>query len=272
MSYLQAVEVVRAHLGDYRPRLGLMLGSGLGAIAERIRDPVIIPYQELPGFPKPTVQGHAGRLLIGQLEDVTVACLQGRAHSYEGHAPAAIATPIRTLRALGCDTLFLTNAAGSLRQDMPPGSLMMITDHINWAGVNPLTGPNDAALGPRFFDMSQAYEPHLQNALRAAAAAATIHLHEGVYLMYPGPNFETPAEIRAFVALGADAVGMSTVPECLVARHCGMQVTAVSSITNLAAGLAPQPLSHEETLDIAQTAAQRLARLLEYFLRRIDYA
>ena len=269
MSYQDAVDILRRRLDGRQPTLALVLGSGLGALAETLQDPAVTAYPELPGFPRTAVHGHAGRLLVGELEGITVACLQGRAHSYEGHAAESIAVPIRTLRLLGCETLFLTNAAGSLRPEITPGSLMMITDHINWAGVNPLIGPNDDSFGPRFFDMTHAYDPDLQVRLRRAAAAVDVHLHEGAYLMYRGPNFETPAEIRAFALLGASAVGMSTVPECLVARHCGMRVAAVSGITNLAAGLTPDALSHEETLAEAAHAADRLSRLLRRFLRSL---
>jgi xanthosine phosphorylase len=180
-----------------------------------------------------------------------------------------MALPIRALRAAGCDTLIVTNAAGSLRPELGPGGLMTITDHINWAGVNPLAGPNDGELGPRFPDMTEAYDPALRIELHEAARAAGVELREGVYLMYPGPNFETPAEIRAFAALGADATGMSTVPECLVANHCGMRVAAISVITNLAAGIGGHCLSHQDTLATAQAAAGRLGELLFRFLPRI---
>lgn len=269
-EYLDAAKLIRARLGGEQPRIALMLGSGLGEIAEQLTAPLSIHYRDLPGFPLPSVPGHSGRLLIGELNDVTLACLQGRAHYYEGHPVASIASPIRALHAIGCDTLILTNAAGSLRKTMIPGSLMMITDHINWAGVNPLVGPNDNTLGARFFDMTRAYDPDLRARLREAATAANVDLFEGVYLMYSGPNFETPAEIRAFATLGADATGMSTVPECLVANHCGMRVAAVSVITNLAAGIAPLPLTHAETLSTGALATGHLFRLLQHFLPRIS--
>ncbi len=268
-EYLDAAKLIRARLRGGQPRIALMLGSGLSEIAGQLTDPLSIPDRDLPGFPLPTVPGHSGRLLIGDLNGVVVACLQGRAHYYEGHPMASIALPIRALNTIGCDTLILTNAAGSLRKTMIPGSLMMITDHINWAGVNPQVGPNDDTLGARFFDMTRAYDPDLRARLREAAAAANIDIFEGIYLMYPGPNFETPAEIRAFAMLGADATGMSTVPECLVANHCGMRVVAVSVITNLAAGIAPQPLTHAETLSTGALATGRLFRLLQHFLQRI---
>lgn len=262
----QATEKLLGYLGGHKPSIALVLGSGLGDIATHMADPVIVPYSELPGFPKAGVEGHSGRLLIGRLNNVSIFCMQGRMHYYEGHAPFSLALPIRTLHAAGCRTLILTNAAGSIREDMPPGSLMMISDHINWAGVNPLIGPNDARLGPRFPDMTQAYDAGLRNRLRQTAVTLGLAMFEGVYLMCAGPNFETPAEIRAFRVLGADAVGMSTVPECLVARHCGMRVLAISTITNLAAGLSDSLLSHEETLTRGGSAAEKLCRLLERFL------
>jgi xanthosine phosphorylase len=269
-DYLDAAAMIRQRLPGNLPRIALVLGSGLGTVAERIEAPLVIPYEELPGFPRPTVQGHAGRLLIGTLNGVAVACMQGRSHIYEGHPPARIALPVHTLYALGCRTLLLTNAAGSLRRDMPAGSLMLITDHINGSGVNPLIGPNDDELGPRFFDMSEAYHPQLCQRLREAARETATELFEGVYYMVTGPNFETPAEIRAFARLGGDAVGMSTVPECLVANHCGMRVAGLSLITNLGAGLAPGKLDHAEVLSAGVQAAAKLAGLIAQCLPKLD--
>ena len=265
-NHHDAAKVIQQRLKGKKPTIAVVLGSGLAELAEHITKPLIISYSDLTGFPQPTVVGHSGKLVIGELNGVTVACMQGRMHYYEGHSPASLAIPIRTLQAIGCQILLLTNAAGSLNNAMIPGSLMMITDHINWAGVNPLIGPNDETIGPRFFDMTYAYDRELQKLMRQAAADSNVELHEGVYLMCTGPNFETPAEIRAFQTLGADAVGMSTVPECLVANHCGMQVVAVSTITNLAAGLNSTALSHEETLANAQSAAKQLMQLLLAFL------
>ena len=265
-AYAAAAELIRQRIGKHQPKLALILGSGLGEIAEQLENPVVVPFSDLPDWPQATVQGHVGRILIGSWRGVELACLQGRLHFYEGHPPAQLGLPVRTLHALGCRDLVLTNAAGSLRSDMGPGCLMLIADHINWAGVNPLIGSNEDALGPRFFDLSQAWDPELRQLLRRSAAATGIELHEGVYLMCSGPNFETPAEIRAFARLGADAVGMSTVPECLVARHCGMRVAGISSITNLAAGLSDSPLSHEETLSVGQQAGVRLQIVLAAFM------
>ena len=248
--------------GSQLPRVGLILGSGLGELADRIEDTEEISYADLPGFPAPTVTGHAGRLLIGDWSGVRVACLQGRFHAYEGHDLATLALPARALYAAGCETLVLTCAAGSLREDMEPGSLMLVTDHINWSGVSPLAGTNDELLGPRFVDLSRAYDPALQVIARTAAKAAGVVLHEGVYIWVLGPNFETPAEIRAFRTLGADAVGMSTVPECLAAVHCGLRVIAIAVMTNLAAGLQAN-LSHVETLTMGQQVTPQLGLLLE---------
>jgi len=252
------------------PRVGIVLGSGLGAVADAVGDANVIPYDELPGFPRPTVAGHAGQAVLGDLAGVTVAVLQGRQHLYEGGDPEPIRTPVRALRAAGADTLILTNAAGSLRPELGPGSLMAISDHINLTGHNPLTGPNDDAIGPRFPSLRDAYDPELRTTLHATADELGIPLADGVYLAVSGPSFETPAEIRAFGTLGADAVGMSTVPETIVARHAGLRVAAISTITNLAEGLSAEPLSHEQTLRDAQRAAGDLSRLIEAFVGRLQ--
>jgi xanthosine phosphorylase len=251
------------------PRVGIVLGSGLGAVADAVGDAETIEYGDLPGFPRPTVAGHAGRAVVGDLAGVVVAVLQGRRHLYEGPPYEPIRTPIRALRAAGADTLILTNAAGSLRPEVGPGRLMAIVDHINLTGRNPLAGPNDEAIGPRFPSLRDAYDPDLRAGLHATAAEVGIDLAEGVYLAVTGPSFETPAEIRAFRALGADAVGMSTVHETIVARHAGLRVAAISTITNLAEGLSDEPLSHEQTLRDAQRAAGDLGRLLEAFVGRL---
>jgi purine-nucleoside phosphorylase len=251
------------------PRIGIVLGSGLGAVADAVDDPRVIPYEELPGFPRPSVEGHAGRAVLGDLEGVPVAVLQGRQHLYEDPPRETISTPVRALRAAGADTLVLTNAAGSLREEVGPGSLMAITDHINLTGSNPLEGPNDDAIGPRFPSLRDAYDPELRATLHATADELGIPLADGVYLAVSGPSFETAAEIRAFRTLGADAVGMSTVHETILARHAGLRVTAISTITNLAEGLSSEPLSHEQTLRDAQRAAGALGRLLTAFVGRL---
>jgi len=249
--------------------VGVVLGSGLGAVADAVADPVFVGYDELPGFPQPTVEGHAGRAVLGTLDGVPVAVLQGRAHLYEGGELDALRVPVRALKDAGAEILVLTNAAGSLRPDVGPGRLMAISDHINLTGVNLLAGPNDPALGPRFPTLRDAYDPRLLDELRIAARDLGIALAEGVYLAVSGPSFETPAEIRAFRVLGADAVGMSTVQETILARHCGLRVLAVSVITNYAEGLSEEPLGHEQTLRDAERAAGELTRLLLGLLERI---
>jgi xanthosine phosphorylase len=254
-------------LAERAPRLGIILGSGLGAVAEALEDAVTIPYTELPDFPPPSVHGHAGTLSLGTLSGVSVACLSGRKHVYEGGDPGAMRGPVRALKAAGAEALFATNAAGSLDAAVGPGSLMAIGDHINLLGVNPLTGPNDDAIGPRFPSLRDAYDPELRRLLHDAAGQLGIALAEGVYLATAGPSFETPAEIRAFRTLGADAVGMSTVPEVILARHAGLRVVAVSAITNLAEGMGGEALSHEQTLRYASAAAGDLTRLIIEFAR-----
>jgi len=262
LDHQPAAALIRQHGAALAPRIALVLGSGLGGLAARLEQAVSLDYAQLPGFPTPTVAGHAGRLLIGKLFGVPVVCLQGRAHYYEGRGLAGLAVMVRSLKAAGVETLLLNSASGSLRQDIPPGSLMLVEDHINWAGVNPLIGSNDERIGPRFLDLSEAYDARLRQQLREAATRANLSLPGGVYLMVSGPSFETPAEIRAFARLGADAVGMSLVPECLLARHCGLRVAALAAITNLAAGMSGQPLSHAETLAQGERLAGQLERLL----------
>jgi xanthosine phosphorylase len=257
-------------LEDFAPRLGIVLGSGLGGIADALTNAAQFPYADLDGFPQPTVAGHGGTLHMGELGGLAVAIFQGRKHIYEGGDPGAMRIPIRVLKRLGAEALLVTNAAGSLRADVGPGRLMAITDHINLLGVNPLTGPNDDEVGPRFPSLRDAYDPELLTRLRGAAGQLDVDLAEGVYLATAGPSFETPAEIRMFRTLGADAVGMSTVPEVILARHAGLRVAAVSAITNLAEGMGGEELSHEQTLRNAEIAARDLVRLVQTFAE--DYA
>ena len=257
-------------IDGFSPRLGIILGSGLGGIADALENATHFPYAELEGFPQPSVAGHGGTLSFGELNGLSVAILQGRRHVYEGGDPGAMRVPIRTLKRLGADALLVTNAAGSLRPEVGPGRLMAITDHINLLGVNPLTGPNDDAVGPRFPSLRDAYDPALLRRLRNTARALDIDLAEGVYLATAGPSFETPAEIRMFRTLGADAVGMSTVPEVILARHAGLRVAAVSAITNLAEGMGGEELSHEQTLRNAEFAARDLVRLVQRFAEDYD--
>lgn len=263
----EALALVRRRLPDLRPRLGLVLGSGFGEVAAEVEEPQVFGYGELPGFPRASVAGHAGRLVLGRLEGVAVALLQGRAHYYERGDAAAMKLPIRLLRALGADALLLTNAAGSLRADMPPGSFMAIADHLNLTGVSPLFGEEGAG---RFASMVDAYDPALRDLLVRAARRAGERLHEGVYVWFSGPQFETPAEIRAARLLGGDAVGMSTVPETILARHAGLRVAGLSLVTNMAAGLGAEALSHAHTLGLAAEAAARARGLIRAFVR--EYA
>lgn len=261
-----AADVLREQAPGFVARLGIVLGSGLGGLADELTDAVAVSYAEVPGFPPSTVAGHAGRFLLGRLEGVPVACMQGRFHLFEGHAPAVIKLPIRTFRALGAEALLLTNAAGSLRPEATPGSLMLITDHLNFQWTNPLVGPNDDEWGERFVGLEDAYDPELRARLLRLADELGITLHQGVYGGLLGPLFETPAEIRAYRTLGADAVGMSTVPEVIVARHCGLRVAAISAITNLAVGLSAEPVDHEQTLRGAAEAATSLVALVRAFV------
>ena len=259
---------IRESVAGDIPQMAMVLGSGLNSLADAMEDATVLSYDDLPGFPKPTVEGHAGRMLIGKLAGKPVICMQGRAHAYEGHSEEKLAFSTRVLWALGVQTLLLTNAAGSLRTEVGPGSLMAITDHINFSGINPLVGVNDDRFGVRFPDVTEAWDKKLTKKLHKCAKSLNIDLHDGVYLMAKGPNFETPAEIRAFKVWGADAVGMSTVPECLVAKHCGMKVVGISSITNLAAGMQAE-LTHHETMEYGAIAAVNLEKLLRVFVEEV---
>lgn len=254
MSQLETIRAAAEYLRNRlpeTPEIALVLGSGLGGLADRIENPVYIPYGEVPGFPVSTAPGHAGRFVAGRLAGRAVLCMQGRFHYYEGHDMAAIALPVRVIKALGCRALILTNAAGGVNYDFSVGDFMLITDHINFMGANPLRGANDDESGPRFCDMSRVYDADLQKLARTVAAEKNLTLQEGVYLGYMGPSYETPAEIRAFRTLGADAVGMSTVPEAIAASHCGLPVLALSLITNMAAGMTGKRLSGDEVIEIA---------------------
>ena len=258
--------LIRNRAGDAPVSVGLVLGSGLGHLAEAVEG-VSIPYSDLPGFPHAGVSGHNPKLVIGTLEGRRVAVFGGRAHYYEAGRADAMRLPLAVLRALGADRLILTNAAGSLRVGMPPGSIMLLSDHINFSGLNPLIGE---ATDARFVPLTDAHDPALRAALRNAAQAEGEALPEGVYAWYSGPSFETPAEIRAIAILGADAVGMSTVPEVILARFLGLRVAAVSVITNMAAGLSDEAISHEHTKAMAPLGAARLERVLRRFLREMD--
>lgn len=265
-----AAEFIQKQKPDFKPKVGIVLGSGLGALADLIEDKTVFSYEDLPGFPVSTVSGHAGKLVLGYLNSVPVVCLQGRVHPYEGATNEKIKTLIRTFKALGCEIYLATNAAGSLRAEVGPGELVSITDHINFQPGNPLVGLNDEDFGPRFVGMDEAYDPILRKKLRETADALDIQLHEGVYLSALGPVFETPAEIRAFRILGADVVGMSTVPEVIIARHCDMRVVVISAITNLAAGMSTEKLSHEGTLHYANLVSEKMCNLVSNFMENIS--
>lgn len=261
-----SVSIIRSLYRGEFPETALILGSGLGKFGDDMEQDGVISYNQIADFPQPTVEGHAGKLIIGKIGGVPLLCMQGRMHLYEGHAADKLAVPIRTLQRLGVKRLIITNAAGSLVEDMPPGSLMVLRDHINMTGQNPLIGLNDDDFGPRFFDMTEAYDKAMRQKLVQAAEAENIRLYEGVYAQMTGPSFETPAEINMLGILGAQAVGMSTVPECLVARHCGMRVMAISLMTNMAAGISKDLLSHAETIREADKAYEQVRRLITRFM------
>lgn len=247
----------------------IVLGSGLGAFADALTDAHAIAYSEIPGFARSTVEGHAGRLVIGKAGDVTVAAMQGRFHFYEGYSLEEVTFPIRVLKRLGVRTLVLTNAAGGLNVELSPGSLMVISDHINLLGANPLTGPNDDRFGPRFPDLTAVYAPDLQNLVFEEAHAMGIELRRGIYAALTGPSYETPAEIHMVRTLGADAVGMSTVPEAIVARHMEMQVVGISCITNLAAGVSNRPIDHGQVMAIGERVRAQFTELLRRVVKRL---
>lgn len=268
-SPIEAAATVHARKPGFVPRIGLILGSGLGLLAKQMTDALGIGFDELAGFPISTVPGHAGELVLGRLAGVPVACMKGRAHFYEGYGVGVMTSAVRTLKLMGCEMLLVTNAAGSLRPEVEAGSLVAITDHINLLPGNPMIGLNDERFGPRFFSMANAYDHELRDLLKATAQASGITLHEGVYAACPGPNFETAAEVRMLSVMGADVVGMSVVPEVLAARHCDLKVVCVSVITNLAEGLSPVALSHEQTLKYAAIGAKDLVPLMLAFIARI---
>ena len=269
MDYSAQIREAAAYLKERVtavPQIGLVLGSGLGSYADTLEDAVKIPYSQIPNFPRPTVSGHSGALVFGRKDGKDVVAMQGRVHNYEGLTARQITLPIRVMAALGVKTLILTNACGGVNLSFRPGDLMLISDHINFCGADPLIGENLDEFGPRFPDISDLYTRSLRQAVKERAAAAGIGLQEGVYLMYSGPNYETPAEIRAFRILGADTVGMSTVPEALAAGHSGMKVLGISCVTNMAAGVLPQKLSHQEVVETADRVRETFTRLLDLAL------
>ncbi|QNI33287.1 purine-nucleoside phosphorylase [Alloacidobacterium dinghuense] len=252
------------------PTVGIVLGSGLGAFADKISDSIAIPFAEIPHFPKSTVPGHSGRLVIGTLDGVPVAVMQGRVHAYEGYSPHEVTFPVRVLGLLGIKTLIVTNAAGGIRPGLKQGELVLISDHINFTDRNPVIGENDERFGPRFFDMTEAYSNRLRKLAAKTAEQSRFSLAEGVYLCVLGPSFETPAEIRAFHALGADLVGMSTVQEVIAARQMGIEVLGISCVTNLAAGIQTEPLSHEEVMETGRRVSAKFTQLLTALIPAIQ--
>lgn len=265
----EAADYIRKRI-SLPPQIAIILGSGLGAVAEGVLDAVVTPYAELPHFPCSTVEGHSGKLVTGTLADVPVAVMQGRVHGYEGYDPEEVTFPMRVLGRLGIKTAIVTNAAGGIRLGMHQGELVLLSDHINFLGRNPVSGPNDSRFGLRFFDMTEAYSKRLRALAHEAAEKEGFSLSEGVYLAVSGPSYETPAEIRAFRTLGADLVGMSTVPEVIVARHMEIEVLGISCVTNLAAGVLDKPLDHKEVMETGLRAQDRLSRLLTRLVPRIQ--
>jgi purine-nucleoside phosphorylase len=257
----EAADYIAARIGE-PPRMALVLGSGLGGLADEIESPVVLEYRDIPGFPDSTAPGHAGRLVAGSLAGRRVIAMQGRFHYYEGHPLERVVFPVRVFKALGVERLFLTNAAGGANPYFAPGDFMIIRDHVNLTGQNPCIGPNDDALGQRFFDMTKAYDPELRAIARRSGEELGMALHEGVYAWFTGPSFETPAEIRMARLLGADAVGMSTVPEAIAAAHCGLKTLGLSCITNMAAGILDQPISGEEVLEVSARVRPQFVALV----------
>jgi purine-nucleoside phosphorylase len=265
------VAAVRSR-SSLEPAVGIVLGSGLGRLAEDLQDAVAIPFADLPGWPEATAPGHAGRLLLGRLGSVPVVMLQGRLHLYEGNDPGLVVQPVLLFHALGARTLILTNAAGGVNPEYGPGTLMVITDHLNLTGRTPLLGANADEIGPRFVDLTEVWSRRLRERLHAAGRAEQVELVEGIYVGLLGPSYETPAEVRMLRGLGADAVGMSTVVEAIAARWAGLEVCGVSLVTNAGAGYSGQPLTHEEVLEAGAEAGPRLARVINRFVSELDSA
>lgn len=265
----QSAAIIHEASEGLTSKIAVMLGSGLGAVADLMKDTATISYGALPGFPQPTVAGHEGLMRVGNVDGQPAYFLKGRQHLYEGKGMGGMKTMIRTLKTLGVETLVLTNAAGSVRTDYPPGTVVAITDHINLSGTNPLTGPNDDEWGPRFPAMNNAWDDKLRAILLDAGENAGVTAGVGVYACFHGPTFETPAEVMMAKTLGADLVGMSTVPENIIARHCGIKCLGLSAVTNLAEGLTDEPLSHEQTLAGAKLAEEKMATLIRAFIKAI---
>ena len=268
-QYQESAEYIRSKIGDFTPKAAMVLGSGLGFMGDVVKDPIVVPYGEIPHFKASTAPGHKGQLVFGYLEDKPVAVMQGRMHHYEGYSYEEVSYAVRVLRLLGADTLIVTNAAGCVRTDWKAGDLMLITDHIKMFSESPLRGENLPEFGVRFPDASSLYTPALRDLARQAAAELGIELREGVYFYCYGPQYETPSEVRAARILGGDAVGMSTAPEVIVAGHCGMQVLGFTLLSNMAAGILDQPLSEQEVLDAAEACKDKFSRLVLSCLKKL---
>ena len=260
--YEQSAAYLREQIGDFRPEILMILGSGLGQFGDLVESPIVVPYADVPHFRHSTAPGHRGRFVFGRLAGKRVAVMQGRIHLYEGYSPEEAAYGVRVMKLLGVRTLIVTNAAGAVNTSFAPGQIMLISDHILLFPMTPLTGPNEDRFGVRFPDMSKVYTPALRALARAAAADLGVRLNEGVYMYFPGPQYETPAEIRAARVLGADMVGMSTVPEVIAARHCGLDVLGFSLATNMAAGILDQPLTEEEVLECGEACKTMFSKLM----------
>ncbi|MFC0188389.1 purine-nucleoside phosphorylase [Fictibacillus aquaticus] len=267
--YQQAAAYITDKLNS-APEIGLILGSGLGVLADEIQSPTVIPYSEIPGFPVSTVEGHAGQLVIGELEGKTVIAMQGRFHYYEGYSMEKVTFPVRIMKLIGVKSVIVTNAAGGVNTSFKAGDLMLITDHINNIGDNPLIGANESSFGVRFPDMSEAYTKELMETARKVSRKLEIPMQEGVYVANSGPSYETPAEVRMLRVLGADAVGMSTVPEVIVARHSGMKVLGISCISNLAAGILDQPLTHDEVMETTELVKSNFLALVKGIVKEMN--
>ncbi len=267
-----AARIVRARVNQ-EPRVAIVLGSGLGGFADDFEEAVAVPYEEIPGFVRSTAQGHAGRLVVGKVDQVPILAMQGRVHYYEGYTLEEVTFPIRTFKLLGIKTIVLTNAAGGINVQLSQGALMVISDHLNLMGVNPLRGPNDERFGPRFPDMSAVYSPALQEIVIEESRAMGLEVRRGIYAALSGPNYETPAEIHLLRNCGADAVGMSTVPEAIVARQMDMEVLGISCITNMAAGISDEPINHDEVMEtgnrVRSTFTQLLRRVVDRLTSRV---
>ncbi|MBC1400604.1 purine-nucleoside phosphorylase [Listeria booriae] len=271
MNYTNVMEAVKKIRENYdgKPRIGLILGSGLGVLADEITEPTVMKYNQVPHFPTSTVEGHAGQFVFGKLENQEVVAMQGRFHFYEGYSMQDVTFPVHVMKELGVDILIVTNAAGGVNELFHAGDLMLISDHINFTGTNPLIGKNDDRFGPRFPDMSDAYRLELREQARLLAQDLELDVKEGVYAGLTGPTYETPAEIRMLRTLGADAVGMSTVPEVIIANHCGLRCLGISCITNMAAGILDQPLNHEEVIETTERVKETFLTYVKALVKNV---